>query len=136
MRNFDKIRQWLMTSVGISLIPILAKCIMSDLQGLEAQGFLTWECLSPHGELLIVAAAILGESINELLNMSRHKQIRTILGGISILMLMLATFLYVEISREQPSLLQINQVIEISKIFFILSLIIGFFCKYLSPKSK
>ncbi|MEM0978754.1 MAG: hypothetical protein AAGH78_00635 [Cyanobacteria bacterium P01_H01_bin.58] len=95
-RKIERIWEWIFPTVVIALVPVLGQFILSLLNGevdtSRYQGF--EEIISPHGELLIVAVALVAESVSEIWKRQIPRWQKNVIGSFCIGFVILSTFIY------------------------------------------
>jgi hypothetical protein len=90
----QKLTRWLIFSVLLALVPIAVSCVVQVAHGKELR-------ISPalaHGELLLITASLCAASCGELFGTApRYALGKIIAGGLSVLILVLATLLFSEV---------------------------------------
>ncbi|PSB22181.1 hypothetical protein C7B65_01895 [Phormidesmis priestleyi ULC007] len=123
---------WCLTSVGFALTPMLFVYIGALLTGKHLEpgfnGFV--QAVSSRGELLIVAVALLGEGVSDMLQKSSAKKLKISVGGFACLIPLIACcLLYAHIQTSSAALNQ-NLILLISSIAIIWAVCIGAACKF------
>jgi hypothetical protein len=96
---YEKLIHWFIFSVLIATIPIGFNFIIRITTGTPVTLISLWG----RGELLIIAVGIGGRGIGELLRSDTHRRtLRLLLGGISLILLIIASLWFGLISAEIP----------------------------------
>lgn len=130
----ENLLQWSLTSVGLALTPMFFTYSGLLLTGKHVEpgfdGFV--QAVSSRGELLIVAVALLGEAISDMLKKSSSKNIKLSVGGfVCLLPLILCCLFYAQIQTSSTPLNK-NLIIAISNIAIGWAICVGAACKFLA----
>lgn len=116
-----KIVQWMVFSVGLSLIPLLFTYLASLVSGIE----FGYQDIIARGELFLVLIALCGAGIGDMIVSKTSGGISGIVvGGLTVLLLALSALLYAFINASNaPSALDREAIANISTCFFCLGVI-------------
>lgn len=128
----ESLLQWGIVSFLLALTPmIFAYLWMALTKKPLAPGFDGFvRAVSPRGELLIVAVALLGEGSSDMFKRSRNKNLNLLLGGLCLIPLLISAFCYAAIqtaATSQP--MDQNLIFRLSLGFFGYSVCMGLACK-------
>lgn len=130
----ESLLQWSLTSVGFALTPMLFTYVGILLTGKSLEpgfnGFV--QAVSSRGELLIVAVALLGEAVSDMLKRSSAKNLKVFVGGFFCLLpLILCCLFYAQIQTSRTPLDK-NLILFISYTSIVWAIFIGAACKFLA----
>jgi hypothetical protein len=126
----ENLIQWAIFSVGIAFTPLLFSYFWILLTT-EAPHPNFVRAVSSRGELLIVAAALLGEALSDMLKRNRRKNLNLFIGGVCLLVLMPSCFLFASIqtaSLNQP--LDLALILQWSTASIGFAIFVGAACKF------
>lgn len=125
----ESLIQWSLFSVSVSLSPMLFSYVWILLSTrLPHPDFFT--AVSSRGELLIVAAAILGEAISDMVKRNRAKNLNLFVAGCCLIPLILSCLVFASIQTSSPTqFLDKTLILKMSNGLFIYSLGMGAACK-------
>jgi hypothetical protein len=130
----ESLLQWGFTAVGLALIPFLFTYIGILLTGKSVEpgfnGFV--QAVSSRGELLIVAVALLGEAVSDMLKRSSAKNLKLFVGGFVCLLPLILCCLFYALIQTSKTPLDKNLILLISNISIIWSICVGAACKFLA----
>ena len=128
----ENLLQWMIVSLLLALTPMIFAYLWMALtkkplsQGLW--GFV--KAVSPKGELLIVAVALLGEGVSDMFKRTRNKNLNLAIGGLCLIPLLISSFCYAAIQTSAASQpLDQDLILQISSGSFVYSVLIGAACK-------
>lgn len=130
----ENLLQWSLTSVCLALFPMLFTYIGALMTGKHLEpGFDgVIRAVSSRGELLIVAVALLGEAISDMLKRSSAKNLKLSVGGfVCLLPLILCCLFYAQIQTSSVPLNQ-NLILLISNMAIVWAICVGAACKFLA----
>lgn len=120
-----------MFTVGITLMPMLFSYLWIIIQTKQPPYPDFIRAVSSRGELFIVAAALLGEAVSDMLKRTRAKNLNLLVGGLCLLPLMVSCFLFAAIQSASPGQwLNKEFILTLSKGFFGYSFFLGLACKF------
>ena len=92
----ERVWEWMFPSVIIAIAPVVAQYFLNLLRGeFISYGSLSFiETISPHGELLIVAVALVAESISEMWRRQIPRWQRNSIGSLCIGFVIISTLIY------------------------------------------
>ena len=94
--KIERVWEWIFPSVIIALVPVLAQYFVNLLNG-EFISYRTLsfiETISPKGELMIVAVALVAESVGEIWRRQIPRRQKSLFGSLCISFVMFSTFIY------------------------------------------
>jgi hypothetical protein len=122
--------QWSIVSVGIALTPMLFSYFWILLTKRPPHPDFIG-AVSSRGELLIVAAALLGEASSDMVKRTRAKNLNLLVFGLCLLPLMTSCFLFAAIQSIAPGQwLDKELILKLSNGLFGYSLCLGAACKF------
>jgi hypothetical protein len=126
----ENIIQWGIVSVGIALTPMLfSYCLIILTKRPPHPDFIT--AVSSRGELLIVAAALLGEAVSDMVKRTRAKNLNLLVFGLCLLPLMLSCFIFAAIQSASPEQWMNKEIVlKLSHGLFVYSILLGAACKF------
>lgn len=128
-RNKPDVIEWLIFTVAISAVPLVASyfALISQVSGVYSPDVIDY--LVRQGGLLLVAATINIQAIYDCLKSSRPNTNKAVVGGFSFVMWVFAIIYYVQVDWLQP----VNQELlsTISTIAFIISFGLGYYARLL-----
>ena len=127
----ESLLQWTIVSLLLALTPmIFAYLWMALTKKPLLPGFFGFvKAVSPRGELLIVAVALLGEGVSDMFKRSRNKNLNLFLGGLCLIPLLISSFCYAAIQVTPASQLDQDWIFHISLAFFGYAMTMGAACK-------
>jgi hypothetical protein len=119
---FEKAARWLIFSVTISLVPLIFTAISLASRG---NSFDLIDIIG-NGELLLISTALCAASVGELFGTSpKYRTLKIVLGGIAVVLLMLAALNFADISAAKTSGTQIvPDVLKATSLYIFFSSII------------
>ena len=125
----ESLIQWSMFSVCVALLPMLFSYSWIVLTKRPPHPDFI-RAVSSRGELLIIAAALLGEALSDMLKRTRAKNLNLLIGSLCLLPLMMSCFLFAAIQSASPGQwLDTEKILQFSKALFGYSLLLGAACK-------
>jgi hypothetical protein len=125
----ESIIQWVLFTVGITLTPMLFAYLLIILTKQPPYSDFV-RAVSSRGELFIVAAALLGEAVSDMIKRTRAKNLNLLVGGLCVLPLMMSCFLFAAIQSALPGQwLNKEVILLLSNGLFVYSLLLGLACK-------
>jgi hypothetical protein len=121
-----KIAQWLVFSVGLSMVPLLFTYLASLVSGTD----LVYSDIVARGELFLILIALCGAGIGDMIVSRNSGGISGIVvGGLTVLILALSALLYAFINGSNSSTrLDREMIAYISTCFFVLGVISSACC--------
>ncbi|MBD2542713.1 hypothetical protein [Planktothricoides raciborskii] len=129
--KFTRLILWSLFTVGLSTLPLFFSLILNLIQlpDLPKNIFIFfWKNFSSQGEALIVSAAIVGEGLSDLFSRTIGQNTKLILGGLSLLFIIMSSLLFSSISTSSISQ-NPDFVIQISNFSLLGALLLGLLCK-------
>ena len=127
----ESLIQWSAFSVCVALLPMLFSYswIILTTKRPPYPDFI--RAVSSRGELLIIAAALLGEALSDMLKRTRAKNLNLFIGSLCLLPLMMSCSLFAAIQSASPGQwLDTEKILLFSKGLFGYSLLLGAACKF------
>lgn len=126
----ESLIQWSAFSVCIALLPmVFSYCLILLTKQPPHPDFI--RAVSSRGELLIVAAALLGEALSDMLKRTRAKNLNLFIGSLCLIPLMMSCLLFAAIQSASPSqYLDKEFILLLSNGLFVYSLLLGAACKF------
>lgn len=120
--NFEKkvgrVWEWIFPSVIIALVLVIGQCVLNLLNGdlYNARYYSLEEIISPHGELLIVAIALVAESLSEIWRRQISRWQKNYIASFCIGYVIVSTYIYsgltiTPVNSVQVSILSFNMFI-------------------------
>jgi hypothetical protein len=131
----ENLIQWGGFSVLIAMTPMLFSYLWIQLSTLPPHPDFV-RAVSSRGELLIVASALLGEALSDMLKRNRAKNLNLLIGGLCLAPLMVSCFLFAAIQTATQSqfphqALDQEMILKFSHTLFVYSLCLGAACRLL-----
>lgn len=128
----ENLLQWMIVSLFLALTPmIFAYLWMALTKKPLSQGL--WgivKAISPRGELLIVAVALLGEGLIDMVKRTRNKNLNLAVGGLCLIPLLISSGCYAAIQTSVASQsLDQDLILQMSLGSFVYAVLMGAACK-------
>ncbi len=122
---------WLCFNISFAILPMLINWVLIYVHLMEPYNHF-WEFMSPKGELLIVSAAISGETIGEVVKCANIiNTLKALFIGFNFFTALFSVLLYQEVTSKMQSTNPSIELLNFSLSIFVAIFLIGVVCKIL-----
>lgn len=116
--TIQKLLAWIIFSL-LTLFPFFLIIIKSNLTGIDVDIV----ALFGHGELLLISTTLCAIALSELFGVASKSLVVYLIGGISFFIILISSSLYASISLIEFKEIDVNFVVSISFVLFMVSVI-------------